>query len=81
MLCGGVAGRSRPGARRGFQRCERLSYQRVDEPEDQGVNQLSLPWGQMLAYLVGAVVVGLTASIAPARHGARLDVLAAINHV
>ncbi|NEE42883.1 FtsX-like permease family protein, partial [Streptomyces sp. SID7982] len=26
--------------------------------EDQGVSQLSLPWGQMLAYVVGAAVVG-----------------------
>ncbi|MET8091486.1 FtsX-like permease family protein [Micromonospora sp. NPDC005220] len=48
--------------------------------EDQGISQLSLPWGQMLAYLVGAVVVGVIASIAPARRGARLNVLAAISH-
>ncbi|CAM5392472.1 Putative ABC transporter permease protein OS=Streptomyces griseus subsp. griseus (strain JCM 4626/ NBRC) OX=455632 GN=SGR_3272 PE=3 SV=1 [Streptomyces griseus subsp. griseus] len=48
--------------------------------EDQGVSQLSLPWGQMLAYVVGAAVVGVIASIAPARRGARLNVLAAISH-
>ncbi|GCB53359.1 ABC transporter permease [Streptomyces sp. NL15-2K] len=48
--------------------------------EDQGVSQLSLPWGQMLAYLVGAAIVGVIASIAPARRGSRLNVLAAISH-
>jgi putative ABC transport system permease protein len=48
--------------------------------EDQGVTRLSLPWGQMVAYLIGAGVVGVIASIAPARRGARLNVLKAINH-
>ncbi|MFG2132162.1 ABC transporter permease [Streptomyces sp. NPDC048751] len=48
--------------------------------EDQGVSRLSLPWGQMLAYLLGAAVVGVIASIAPARRGSRLNVLAAISH-
>ncbi|MBD0418083.1 ABC transporter permease [Streptomyces sp. TRM S81-3] len=48
--------------------------------EDQGVTRLSLPWGQMVAYLIGAAVVGVIASIAPARRGARLNVLAAVNH-
>ncbi|GLW48098.1 ABC transporter [Streptomyces sp. NBRC 14336] len=47
--------------------------------EDQGVTRLSLPWGQMLAYLIGAAVVGVIASLAPARRGARLNVLAAIS--
>ncbi|WP_330330506.1 ABC transporter permease [Streptomyces sp. NBC_00536] len=48
--------------------------------KDQGVSELSLPWGQMLAYLIGAAVVGVIASIAPARRGARLNVLTAISH-
>ncbi|MDJ0382268.1 ABC transporter permease [Streptomyces sp. G-G2] len=48
--------------------------------KDQGVSELSLPWGQMLAYLIGAGVVGVIASIAPARRGARLNVLTAISH-
>ncbi|MDA5280833.1 ABC transporter permease [Streptomyces sp. Isolate_45] len=48
--------------------------------KDQGVSELSLPWGQMLAYLIGAGIVGVIASIAPARRGARLNVLTAISH-
>lgn len=48
--------------------------------KDQGVSQLSLPWAQMLAYLVGAMLVGVIASLAPARRGARLNVLRAIGH-
>ncbi|MFF2655298.1 ABC transporter permease [Streptomyces sp. NPDC058045] len=45
----------------------------------QGVTHLSLPWGQMLAYLVGAGIVGVIASLIPGRRGARLNVLAAIS--
>ncbi|XCM30740.1 FtsX-like permease family protein [Streptomyces parvus] len=48
--------------------------------KDQGVSQLSLPWTQMIAYLIGAMVVGVIASLAPARRGARLNVLRAIGH-
>ncbi|WP_097870864.1 ABC transporter permease [Streptomyces sp. rh34] len=48
--------------------------------EDQGVSHLALPWSQMLAYLIGAAVVGIIASLAPARRGARLNVLHAISH-
>ncbi|MFI6641784.1 ABC transporter permease [Streptomyces sp. NPDC050504] len=48
--------------------------------KDQGVTQLALPWGQMAAYLIGAAVVGVIASLAPARRGARLNVLKAISH-
>ncbi|GGZ25882.1 ABC transporter [Streptomyces poonensis] len=48
--------------------------------EDQGVSALALPWGQLLAYLIGAGVVGVIASLAPARRGARLNVLTAISH-
>ncbi|MEU1310636.1 FtsX-like permease family protein [Streptomyces cinnamoneus] len=48
--------------------------------KDQGVSGLSLPWSMMFNYLLGAVVVGMLASIAPARRGARLDVLKAVSH-
>ncbi|MEU7471490.1 ABC transporter permease [Streptomyces sp. NPDC044984] len=48
--------------------------------KDQGVSHLALPWSQMLAYLIGAAVVGVIASLAPARRGARLSVLRAISH-
>ncbi|OKK04811.1 ABC transporter permease [Streptomyces sp. CB03234] len=48
--------------------------------KDQGVSTLSLPWGQMAGYLIGAALVGVLASIAPARRGARLNVLTAISH-
>ncbi|WP_156727276.1 ABC transporter permease [Streptomyces apocyni] len=47
---------------------------------EQGVTELSLPWSQMFTYLVGAAVVGVLASLAPARRGARLNVLRAISH-
>ncbi|MFJ9887214.1 hypothetical protein ACIQRW_15280 [Streptomyces sp. NPDC091287] len=52
----------------------------MNQMKDQGVTQLSLPWSQILAYLIGAAVVGVVASIAPARRGARLNVLRAISH-
>ena len=42
--------------------------------------QLSLPVGQLAAFLILAVVVGVVGSIAPARRAARVDVLDAIEH-
>jgi putative ABC transport system permease protein len=39
---------------------------------------LSLPWSQLLIYLLAAAAGGVLASILPARRGARLDVLEAI---
>jgi putative ABC transport system permease protein len=39
---------------------------------------LTLPWGQLVIYLVAAGIGGILASILPARRGARLDVLEAI---
>ncbi|MEU4210574.1 FtsX-like permease family protein [Streptomyces sp. NPDC026206] len=48
--------------------------------KDQGVSGLTLPWSMMLNYLIGAVVVGMLASIIPARRGARLNVLKAVSH-
>jgi putative ABC transport system permease protein len=45
---------------------------------DQGIKALGLPWGQMVAYLVLGVAIGVLASVAPAVRAARLNVLAAI---
>jgi putative ABC transport system permease protein len=45
---------------------------------DQGIKALGLPWGQMVAYLVLGVAIGVVASVAPAVRAARLNVLAAI---
>ena len=42
--------------------------------------QLSIPVGQLVAFLVLAVVVGVVGSIAPARRAARVDVLDAIEY-
>ena len=42
--------------------------------------QLSLPVGQLVAFLILAVVVGVVGSIAPARRAARVDVLDAIEY-
>jgi len=39
---------------------------------------LSLPWTQLLVYLVAAAIGGVLASLLPARRAARLDVLEAI---
>jgi len=39
---------------------------------------LSLPWSQLVVYLLAAAVGGVLASVLPARRGARLDVLEAI---
>ncbi len=42
--------------------------------------QLSLPVGQLAAFLVLAVLVGVVGAIAPARRASRVDVLEAIEH-
>jgi putative ABC transport system permease protein len=47
---------------------------------DQGIEELGLPWGQMVAYLVLGVAIGIVASVAPAVRAARLNVLAAIGY-
>jgi putative ABC transport system permease protein len=39
---------------------------------------LTLPWADLLTYLLAAILGGIVASILPARRGARLDVLEAI---
>ena len=43
-----------------------------------GVTKLAIPWGQMVVYLIVAMVVGFLAALWPARRASRLDVLRAI---
>jgi putative ABC transport system permease protein len=45
---------------------------------DQGITQLTLPWTQMVTYLVLAAVVGVAAAVLPAIRAARVNVLDAI---
>jgi putative ABC transport system permease protein len=45
---------------------------------DQGVTELRIPVGTLVAYLIFAAVAGVVAAIAPARRAAKLDVLQAI---
>jgi putative ABC transport system permease protein len=45
---------------------------------DQGLNTLSVPTAQLLAYVVAAFVIGVLAAVLPARRAARLNVLDAI---
>jgi putative ABC transport system permease protein len=47
---------------------------------DDGITLLSLPWTQMIGYLVVALVVGVVAAVLPAIRASRVDVLAAIAH-
>jgi putative ABC transport system permease protein len=43
-----------------------------------GVNQLGIPWVQLVVYLLIAMIVGALAALWPARRAAKLDVLQAI---
>jgi putative ABC transport system permease protein len=45
---------------------------------DQGVDVLSIPWLQLVVFVVVAAVVGVLAGVIPARRAAKLDVLDAI---
>ena len=45
---------------------------------DQGINQLSLPAGQLLVLVILGAIVGIIAAWLPARRAARLDILQAI---
>jgi putative ABC transport system permease protein len=45
---------------------------------DEGLEVISLPWGQLGLFLAGSVVVGVLAAVFPARRAGRLDVLRAI---
>jgi putative ABC transport system permease protein len=45
---------------------------------DQGVDVLSVPWGQLVLFVLLAAVAGVLAAVLPARRASRLDVLRAI---
>ncbi|MDH6675890.1 putative ABC transport system permease protein [Rhodococcus sp. LBL1] len=45
---------------------------------DQGLDQVSVPWGQVLAMLIGSAVVGVLAALWPASRAARTKPLEAI---
>ena len=45
---------------------------------DDGIDVLSVPFGQLALYVVAAAVLGVVAAICPARRAARMDVLRAI---
>ncbi len=47
---------------------------------DEGIKQLSLPWSQMIVYLILAAIVGVVAAVLPAIRAARTNVLAAISY-
>ena len=52
----------------------------VSALSDEGINDLVIPAGQLLTYVVVAGLAGVLAAVGPARRAARLDVLAAITH-
>lgn len=45
---------------------------------DEGIDQLVIPYGQLAVYLVVGALIGVVAAVWPARRAARLDVLRAI---
>ncbi|MFY0409181.1 ABC transporter permease, partial [Solicola sp. PLA-1-18] len=46
---------------------------------DDGITDLSYPWGRLVLFVVISAVVGVLAAVVPARRAARLDVLRAIS--
>ncbi|MFH8803267.1 ABC transporter permease [Streptomyces sp. NPDC017936] len=46
----------------------------------QGMKALAVPWGTVVAVVVGSAVVGVVAALLPASRASRLNVLAAIAH-
>ncbi|MGQ4402525.1 ABC transporter permease [Streptomyces hayashii] len=48
--------------------------------ELQGMKALAVPWGTIVAVVVGSAVVGVVAALLPALRASRLNVLAAIAH-
>lgn len=46
----------------------------------QGMNALAIPWGTVVAVVVGSAVVGIVAALLPALRASRMNVLAAIAH-
>jgi putative ABC transport system permease protein len=45
---------------------------------DEGIDQLVIPYGQLALYLVAGALIGVVAAVWPARRAARLDVLRAV---
>ena len=45
---------------------------------DQGLEAISVPWGQLVVFLLLALLIGVVAAVLPSRRAARLDVLRAI---
>ena len=45
---------------------------------DEGIDQLVVPYGQLVIYLIVGAVIGILAAVWPARRAARLNVLQAI---
>ena len=50
----------------------------VQALNDEGIDQLVIPYGQLVVYLLVGAVIGVVAAVWPARRAARLDVLRAI---
>ncbi|WP_282700074.1 ABC transporter permease [Streptomyces sp. CC219B] len=46
----------------------------------QGMTELAIPWGTIVAVVVGSAVVGIVAALLPALRASRMNVLAAIAH-
>ncbi|AZQ33192.1 ABC transporter permease [Streptomyces cyaneochromogenes] len=46
----------------------------------QGMTALAIPWGTMIAVVIGSAVVGVVAALLPALRASRMNVLAAIAH-
>ncbi|MFJ5773799.1 FtsX-like permease family protein [Streptomyces sp. NPDC093094] len=46
----------------------------------QGMTALAIPWGTILAVMIGSAVVGVVAALLPALRASRMNVLAAIAH-
>ncbi|MFD7445287.1 ABC transporter permease [Streptomyces sp. NPDC059909] len=55
-----------------------VAVQQVLELE--GMTEFAVPWGTVVAVVVGSVVVGLAAAVLPALRASRMNVLAAIAH-
>jgi putative ABC transport system permease protein len=50
----------------------------VKSLKDEGITDLAVPVGSLVAFVVASVVIGVLAAVLPARRAARLDVLEAI---
>jgi putative ABC transport system permease protein len=46
----------------------------------EGLTAFAIPWGTVIAVVVGSVVVGLAAAVLPALRASRMNVLTAIAH-